>query len=108
MEDHSADKGIVVAVEFGTTYSGVAWASTSHPDKHYFINQRPQYSSSSYDGMTSDKFPTEVAYEYSETGPHCLWGFQIYGDMPPTAVVSLNHIAHQLQTSSQTIMPVFA
>lgn len=31
--------------------------------------------------MTSEKVPTEVAYEYHQSGPKCLWGFQILDNM---------------------------
>lgn len=32
--------------------------------------------------MTNEKVPTEVAYEYTQSGPKCLWGFQILDSMP--------------------------
>ncbi|ODM17734.1 hypothetical protein SI65_06522 [Aspergillus cristatus] len=68
---------IVVAVDFGTTFSGVAWAQTKCPDVHYVINQWSQDSSSSLGGMTSDKVPSEIAYKDKKPRPGCLWGFQI-------------------------------
>lgn len=81
MANRQKGKGIVVAVDFGTTFSGVAWAQTANitsfsspnfgtclkypqPDTHYIINQWPQNSSCSLDGMTCEKVPTEVAYKY--------------------------------------------
>lgn len=32
--------------------------------------------------MTSDKVPSDIAYEQGETGSRCLWGFQIPESMP--------------------------
>ncbi|RJE19396.1 Hsp70 protein [Aspergillus sclerotialis] len=81
MEMRRRNKGIVVAVDFGTTFSGVAWAEITHPDACYIINQWPQTSSESVEGMTSDKVPSEVAYKY-EPDPVCVWGFQIPHSMP--------------------------
>ncbi|PWY74562.1 actin-like ATPase domain-containing protein [Aspergillus sclerotioniger CBS 115572] len=82
MTKPSTGRTIVVAVDFGTTFSGVAWAQTSNPESHYIINQWPQNTSGSSDGMTSEKVPSEVTYEYSNSGPKCLWGFQIIDSMP--------------------------
>ncbi|KOC14413.1 hypothetical protein AFLA70_335g001231 [Aspergillus flavus AF70] len=45
--------------------------------------------------MTSEKVPTEVAYEYGESGPTCLWGFQIYDSMPRTQWIKLGFAADQ-------------
>ncbi|KAE8372050.1 hypothetical protein BDV26DRAFT_286274 [Aspergillus bertholletiae] len=86
MEDTSSGSKIVVAVDFGTAYSSVAWASASNAsistERHRVINQWPQGPSTSFGGMTSEKVPTEVAYEYGKSGTTCLWGFQIYDCMP--------------------------
>lgn len=46
------------------------------------INQWPQDSSGSVGGMTTDKVPSEIAYEDSKPNPSCLWGFQIPDSMP--------------------------
>ncbi|PWY73729.1 hypothetical protein BO70DRAFT_398947 [Aspergillus heteromorphus CBS 117.55] len=70
MAASSTGRTIVVAVDFGTTFSGIAWAQTSNS------------TTESYDGMTSEKVPSEVSYEYTKSGPKCLWGFQILDNMP--------------------------
>ncbi|PYI05259.1 actin-like ATPase domain-containing protein [Aspergillus sclerotiicarbonarius CBS 121057] len=82
MANASGGRTIVVVVDFGTTFSGVAWAQTSNPESHYIINQWPQSTTESSDGMTSEKVPSEVTYEYSKSGAKCLWGFQIIDSMP--------------------------
>lgn len=63
---------ILVAVDFGTTFSGVAWSQTIRPEIQDVIVQWPN-KSNSLDGITQDKVPTEVAYN----GNVCKWGFQI-------------------------------
>ncbi|RAL03428.1 Hsp70 family protein [Aspergillus ibericus CBS 121593] len=77
-----AYEAIIVAADFGTTFSGVAWAQASNPDSHYIINQWPHDDSGSCYGPSSEKVPSEVAYEYNKTGPKCRWGFQIPHIMP--------------------------
>ncbi|KAJ5105552.1 actin-like ATPase domain-containing protein, partial [Penicillium alfredii] len=76
---------IVVALDFGTTFSGVAWAQVTNPNEHYIINQWPSSVSSFIDGMTSEKVPTEVAFTYDGVTPKVIWGFQIPEAMPHKA-----------------------
>ncbi|KAJ9315072.1 hypothetical protein DTO271D3_4525 [Paecilomyces variotii] len=78
----SRNRHVVIALDFGTTFSGAAWALTDSPHEHYLINQWPSTASGSLSGPTSEKVPTEIAFEYSESGPTCLWGFQIPESMP--------------------------
>ncbi|XRM48602.1 hypothetical protein ABZX51_011515 [Aspergillus tubingensis] len=82
MAGSSNKRTIVIAVDFGTTYSGIAWGQTSNLDTHYIINQWPQNASDACDGLTSEKIPSEVTYEYTKSGKKCLWGFQILDSMP--------------------------
>ncbi|KAI9795467.1 MAG: hypothetical protein M1835_005699 [Candelina submexicana] len=49
---------LIVGVDFGTTYSGVAAVYTSTPDDVDVIKTWP-----GGNGITSDKVPTEIAYE---------------------------------------------
>ncbi|KAF2762167.1 actin-like ATPase domain-containing protein [Pseudovirgaria hyperparasitica] len=51
---------LVVGVDFGTTYSGVATVYSANPDDIDIIKTWP-----SSNGLTSDKVPTEIAYETS-------------------------------------------
>lgn len=52
------------------------------PEKHTVINIWPHNKSDTIDGTTSDKVPSEIAYEYDEEGLKSLWGFQIPSSMP--------------------------
>ncbi|KAI4158523.1 MAG: hypothetical protein LQ342_007364 [Letrouitia transgressa] len=68
-----ADRKLLIAVDFGTTFSGVAWAQTRRPDVQTIIIQWPDSTSGGLEGSSSDKVPTELRYEGSE----CKWGFQV-------------------------------
>lgn len=67
------DRKILVAVDFGTTFSGVAWAQTGDPEAQTVIIQWPDATSDSLEGVSSDKVPTEIFYD----GDNYKWGFQI-------------------------------
>jgi len=67
---------LIVGVDFGTTFSGVAAVYTSTPDDVEIIKTWP-----GGNGITSDKVPTEIAYELPAgaapgTAPTVKWGFQ--------------------------------
>ncbi|WZH48172.1 Hsp70 family heat shock protein [Fusarium acuminatum] len=67
---------LIVGVDFGTTFSGVAAVYTSTPDDIEIIKTWP-----GGNGITSDKVPTEIAYNYPPnapqgTEPAVKWGFQ--------------------------------
>ncbi|PFH56756.1 hypothetical protein XA68_16039 [Ophiocordyceps unilateralis] len=64
-----ADRRIIVSIDFGTTYSGVAWAETSRPDVQHVISSWP--SASSF--KSSPKVPTELR----RVASGWQWGFQI-------------------------------
>ncbi|KAL8773753.1 MAG: hypothetical protein Q9209_001521 [Squamulea sp. 1 TL-2023] len=66
----------IVAIDFGTTFSGVCWAQTRVPKAQRPINQWPDPISNGFQGVSSDKVPTEV--QYTEDG--FKWGFQISSD----------------------------
>ncbi|KAK5112136.1 hypothetical protein LTR62_004479 [Meristemomyces frigidus] len=55
---------LVVGVDFGTTYSGVAAAYSATPDDIDIIKTWP-----GGNGITSDKVPTEIAYEPTSEPP---------------------------------------
>ncbi|GAD95968.1 hypothetical protein ANI_1_734144 [Paecilomyces variotii No. 5] len=78
----SRKRHIVIALDFGTTYSGAAWAVTDSPREQYLVNQWPGKTRGSLNGLTSEKVPTEIAFEYNESGPICLWGSEIPESMP--------------------------
>ena len=74
--DVGVDRKLLVAVDFGTTFSGVAWAQTrrvcdlkaftgqdisltvSQPDVQTTIIQWPDASAGGLEGISSDKVPT--------------------------------------------------
>ncbi|RYO86554.1 hypothetical protein DL763_006643 [Monosporascus cannonballus] len=71
-----ANDRLIVGVDFGTTFSGVAAVYTSTPDDVEIIKSWP-----GGNGITSDKVPTEISYEYPAnaprgTEPTVKWGFQ--------------------------------
>ncbi|KAL9052621.1 MAG: hypothetical protein Q9206_004239 [Seirophora lacunosa] len=69
----ASDRKLLIAVDFGTTFSGVAWAQTRRPDVQTIIIQWPDNSSGGLEGISSDKVPTELRYN----GSDCQWGFQV-------------------------------
>ncbi|KAL8819859.1 MAG: hypothetical protein Q9191_007642 [Dirinaria sp. TL-2023a] len=71
--DDSSDRKLLIAVDFGTTFSGVAWAQTRRPDVQTIIIQWPDAANGGLEGVSSDKVPTELRYE----GDTCHWGFQV-------------------------------
>ncbi|KAI1766565.1 actin-like ATPase domain-containing protein [Hypoxylon sp. FL1150] len=67
---------LIVGVDFGTTFSGVATVYTSTPDDVEIIKTWP-----GGNGITSDKVPTEITYDFPPnagpgTDPNVKWGFQ--------------------------------
>ncbi|KAG9258601.1 uncharacterized protein F5Z01DRAFT_615130 [Emericellopsis atlantica] len=63
------ERRIVVSIDFGTTYSGVAWAETSRPDVQHVVSDWPSTSSFT----NSAKVPTELR----KVASGWQWGFQI-------------------------------
>ncbi|KAL5890051.1 hypothetical protein ACKVWC_005269 [Pyricularia oryzae] len=67
---------LIVGVDFGTTFSGVAAVYTGTPDDVEIIKSWP-----GGNGITSDKVPTEISYEIPAnspegTPPKVKWGLQ--------------------------------
>ncbi|KAG5775004.1 hypothetical protein H9Q73_011325 [Fusarium xylarioides] len=63
------NRRIVVSIDFGTTYSGVAWADTTRPDVQHVLTEWPSAGSS----KSSPKVPTELR----RVANGWQWGFQI-------------------------------
>lgn len=76
------DRKIIVGIDFGTTYSGVAWAETKRPDRRVAITAWP-ISNTAREGESSDKVPTKLRY----TSEGVQWGFQIPSTAPPEEVI---------------------
>ncbi|KAG7053623.1 Hsp70-like protein [Colletotrichum scovillei] len=73
---------IIVGIDFGTTYSGVAWAETQRPDRRTAITTWP-ISKTIREGESSDKVPTKLRY----AGDEIQWGFSIPVTAPQDEVV---------------------
>lgn len=75
------DRKIIVGIDFGTTYSGIAWAETQKPDRRLAIREWP-ISILNREGESSDKVPSKI--RYTKDGPQ--WGFSIPISAPPTEI----------------------
>ncbi|KAF4989743.1 hypothetical protein FGRMN_8930 [Fusarium graminum] len=76
------DRKIIVGIDFGTTYSGVAWAESRNPSRRTCITQWP-VSSTNREGESSDKVPTKLRYN----GSTIEWGFSIPITAPQDEVI---------------------
>jgi molecular chaperone DnaK (HSP70) len=74
---------IIIGIDFGTTYSGVAWADTS--DRSLTINAIDKWpvSKDIQDGYSSPKVPTKLRY----TDDGIEWGFSITPTAPQKEVI---------------------
>ncbi|KAK1658362.1 hypothetical protein BDP55DRAFT_398047 [Colletotrichum godetiae] len=77
-----SERKIIVGIDFGTTYSGVAWAETQRPDRRTAITTWP-ISKTIREGESSDKVPTKLRY----AGDDVQWGFSIPVTAPQAEVV---------------------
>ena len=68
------DRKILVAIDFGTTYSAIAWTQTRRPDVQEVVTLWPTPFSQGNEGYSSDKVPTELQYDVDGA---VKWGFQI-------------------------------
>lgn len=71
---------LVIAIDFGTTFSGVAWALSTDPDKVTYMNTWPKETG---DHMVSGKVPTHLR-RLGAGRSH--WGFLIPDDAPSDEV----------------------
>jgi hypothetical protein len=79
----SSNKKVVVAIDFGTTFSGVGWGELVgiHTQKH--ISRWPT-SQTSREGHRAEKVPTKLRYTGSKGYE---WGSQISDDAPEAEIV---------------------
>ncbi|KAK4937981.1 hypothetical protein LTR10_021470 [Elasticomyces elasticus] len=75
--DELEDRYILVAFDYGTTFSGAAWAQTARPEVQTAILQWPN-DEGSLEGQTSEKVPTELCND----GQDWKWGFEIPDNQP--------------------------
>ncbi|KAK3904103.1 chaperone protein DnaK [Staphylotrichum tortipilum] len=77
-----SDRKIIVGIDFGTTYSGVAWAETQRPDRRVAVTVWP-ISKAAPEGESSDKVPTKLRYN----GSNVEWGFSIPVTAPSDEII---------------------
>jgi hypothetical protein len=91
------DRKLVIGIDFGTTFTGVAWAETrrvrplpffwlpsirlvidgpDQPDHISVIESWPAHAGT-HEGMSSVKVPTELRYTTSNGTENIEWGFQV-------------------------------
>ncbi|KAI9738107.1 MAG: hypothetical protein M1818_005535 [Claussenomyces sp. TS43310] len=63
---------IIVGIDFGTTFSGVAWTTQGCPEDLEVITVWP-----GSQNKTSEKVPTVMKYETTKEEPSFRWGFQV-------------------------------
>lgn len=102
---------IVVGVDFGTTYSGVAWGYTGSPSEIHVIQSWPGGMN-----LTSPKVPSKISYERDGV----KWGFQVKPfqnciecfklcldpNLRPPDFVSLPNIYAQLRQHGKVVQDV--
>ncbi|KAF8863039.1 actin-like ATPase domain-containing protein [Acephala macrosclerotiorum] len=75
---------IVVGIDFGTTYSGAAWAKSGTLDQVEVISQ---WSSQTIGATDSDKVPSEISYDAYNTA--VKWGFGLKNSDNPLRWIKL-------------------
>ncbi|KAF2682390.1 actin-like ATPase domain-containing protein [Lentithecium fluviatile CBS 122367] len=75
VEDHDDDDILVIGIDFGTTFSGAAWATVEDfaSDQINLITSWPGI------GREEGKVPTELFYEDNQI----MWGYEIPADADP-------------------------
>ncbi|KAL5349552.1 hypothetical protein ACLOAV_005847, partial [Pseudogymnoascus australis] len=67
-----ADQTIIIGIDFGTTFSGIAWTTEGCPDDLEVISSWP-----GSQNRTSEKVPSVMAYETRKEKRAFRWGFQV-------------------------------
>ncbi|KAK3939287.1 chaperone protein DnaK [Diplogelasinospora grovesii] len=76
------ERKIIVGIDFGTTYSGIAWAETQRPDRRLPVTSWP-VSKTIREGESSDKVPTKLRYNNN----NIEWGFSIPMSAPTSEII---------------------
>ncbi len=77
-----SERKIIIGIDFGTTFSGVAWAETQRPDRRAAITAWP-ISNNIREGESSEKVPTKLRY----AGKDVQWGYSIPATAPQDEVI---------------------
>ena len=81
MGENSPMHRIVVGIDFGTTFSAVAWANTAQPDQVEIIKNWPTAGR-----LVGTQVPSEIAYPDPNDLTNFQWGYNIN---PKHRIVSL-------------------
>ncbi|KAH6629649.1 hypothetical protein C7974DRAFT_394938 [Boeremia exigua] len=82
-EDSESDPGsIIIGIDFGTTYSGVAWSYSKETDDIHIITD---WDSSEYESSDKGKAPTRLSYKHEPgsrgtRNPQVTWGYGVEDD----------------------------
>lgn len=68
----TGERKIIVGIDFGTTYSGIAWAETKRPDVLSTVTTWPVFTTNQ-EGASSEKVPSKLCFAANGT----QWGFSI-------------------------------
>ncbi|KAJ6077563.1 uncharacterized protein N7446_000499 [Penicillium canescens] len=98
-------KDIVVAIDFGTTFSGIAWAHTANPEAIHIIQRWPCNIAGDLGGQTADKTPSELAYNYDNRKVLPVWGAQIPKNMPRLQSFKLDLVPEGRKHRKATLLP---
>ncbi|KAK5997205.1 hypothetical protein PT974_02558 [Cladobotryum mycophilum] len=77
-----SDRKIIVGIDFGTTYSGIAWAESQRSDRRTAVTTWP-INKTAREGESSDKVPTKIRY----ASDGVQWGFAIPITAPQDEVI---------------------
>lgn len=78
-----SQRKIIASLDFGTTFSGLAWAETREPGRITCITKWPG-SNHNRESESSDKCPTKLSY----AGDAKEWGFAIDPAIPDSEKIA--------------------
>ncbi|KAH6664839.1 hypothetical protein B0J14DRAFT_606807 [Halenospora varia] len=95
---------VVVGIDYGTTYSGAAWAKSGALDQVEVISQ---WSSQVLGATDSEKVPSDISYNINNTPSK--WGFEIGGEDVPfrwTKLLLTNRSLDNMANSKEPVLDV--
>lgn len=80
---------LIIAIDFGTTFSGAAYVLTNRPDRVVLVTDWPNAPNRARSGVThaSEKVPTQLRFPPGGGDPE--WGFLIPADTHQDQVLRL-------------------
>ena len=77
---------LIIAIDFGSTFSGACYAWTTRPDQIYTVKSWPKSIDDTNTWIEySDMVPTQLRYPAGARDPE--WGFQIPQDAPADEIL---------------------